>query len=58
MSWGCPGLLKSRSGMDMVSKKWETLKSLFRGYFPLGSWDIQALIAQIFDHVTSSNLQL
>ena len=54
MSWGCPGMLKIRSSMDVVSKKWEAIRSLFRGYFPPASWDIQV---QSFDHVSSSYLK-
>ena len=44
-------MLKSRSGMDVVSNRLETIRPLFRGYIPLGSRDIQV---QNFDHVTSS----
>ena len=36
MSWGCPDMLKSRSGMDVVSNRWESIMPLFRGYIPLG----------------------
>ena len=41
MSWGCPNMLKSRSSMDVVSNRWESIISLFRGYIPLGSRDIK-----------------
>ena len=54
MSWGCSGMFKSWSGMDVVSNRWEFIKSLFRGHIPLGSRDIQV---QSFDHVTSSYLK-
>ena len=40
MSWGCPGMLKNGSGMDVVSNRWESIKSLFRGYILLGPRDI------------------
>ena len=35
MSWGCPGILKNRSGIDVVSNRWESIMSLFTGYTPL-----------------------
>ena len=54
MSWGCQGMLKSRSGIDVVSKRWESLRSLFRGYILLGARDIQV---QSFNYLTSSYLQ-
>ena len=34
MSRGCPGMLKSRSDMDVVSNRWESIKSLVQGYIP------------------------
>ena len=40
VSWGCPGILKSRSGMDMISNRWESIISLFRNCIPIGSRDI------------------
>ena len=40
MSWGCPGMLKSSSGMDVVSNRWESIISLFRDYIAIGSRDI------------------
>ena len=40
MSWGCPGMLKSNSGMDVISSRWESITSLFRGYIPLGFRDM------------------
>ena len=52
--WGCPGILKSQSGMDVVSNSWEFIRSLFRGYIPLGSRDIEV---RNFDHVTCSYLK-
>ena len=36
MSWGRPGMFKSRSGMDIVSNGSESIISLFRGYIPFG----------------------
>ena len=54
MSWGCQGMLKSRSGIDVVSIRWESLRSLFRGYILLGARDIQV---QSFNYLTSSYLQ-
>ena len=54
MSCGCPGILKSRSGMDVVSNRWESIISLFKGYIALGSRDIWILK---FWNVTSSYLQ-
>ena len=41
MPLGCPGRLKSRSGMDVVSNRWQPIISFFRGYIPHGSRDIQ-----------------
>ena len=40
MSCSCPGMLKIRSGMQVVSNRRESIISLFRGYIPLGSRDI------------------
>ena len=40
MSWGCPGMLKSSSDMDVVSNGWESIIYLFRNYNPIGSRDI------------------
>ena len=40
MSWGCPGMLKSSSELDVVSNRWESIRFLFRGYIPLGARDI------------------
>ena len=40
MSWGCPGIPKSRCGMDVVSKSWEYITIMFRVYIPIGSRDI------------------
>ena len=37
MPWGCPGMIKSRNGMDVVSNRWEFIISLFRSYILLGS---------------------
>ena len=37
MYWGCPGMLKGRSGMDMVSGRWESIIFLFRDYIAIGS---------------------
>ena len=31
MCWGFPGMLKSRSCMDVVSNRWESIVSFFRG---------------------------
>ena len=36
MSWGRPGMFKSRNDMDLVSNRWESIISLFRGYIPFG----------------------
>ena len=55
MSWGFPGMLKRRSGKDVVSNEWECIKFAFRGSIPLGSRDIQV---QSFGHITSSYLKL
>ena len=45
MSWGCPGMLKSRmrmlKSMDAVSNRWESIRSLFRGYITLSYRDSQ-----------------
>ena len=41
MSWDCPGMLKSRSGTDVVSNRWESIRSLFKGYISHRSRDIQ-----------------
>ena len=54
MSWGCPGMLKSRSDIDVISNRWESIRYLFRGYIPLGARDIQI---QSFNHLTSSYLK-
>ena len=40
MSWGYQSILKSKSGMDVVSNRWESIMSLFRSYISLGSEDI------------------
>ena len=40
MSWGYPSMLKTGTGMDVVSNRWESNEPLFRGYIPLGSRDI------------------
>ena len=40
MSRGCPGILKRRSGMDLVSKRLESIIPLPRDYIPIGSRDI------------------
>ena len=39
-SWGCPGMLKSSSDMDVVANGWESIIYLFRNYNPIGSRDI------------------
>ena len=54
MSWGFPGILKSKSGMDVVSNRWESVSSFIKSYIPLDSRDIQV---QSFDHVTSNYLK-
>ena len=41
MSWGCPNMFKSRSSMNVVSNRWGPIRSLLRGYNPLGSRDSQ-----------------
>ena len=46
-------MFKNSSGLDVVSNRWESIKSLFRNYIPLGSRDIQV---QSFDHVTSTQI--
>ena len=53
MSWGCPVILKSSSDLDVVSNRSESIRSLFRGYIPVGARDIQV---QSCNHVTSSYL--
>ena len=40
MYQGCPGILKSSSGIDVVSNRWQSIISLFRDYIPFGSRDI------------------
>ena len=40
MSWGCPGMLKSSSDLDVVSNTWESIRS-FKGYIHVGARDIQ-----------------
>ena len=42
MSWGFPGMLKSRIDLDVVSNSWESIRSFFRRCIPLGARDIQA----------------
>ena len=54
MFWGCPGILKSSSGTDMLSNRCESIAFLFMGYIPFGFRDIQV---QSFDYVTSSCLR-
>ena len=54
MSSSFTGMRKSRNGMDVISNRWESIKSLFRGSISLGSRDIHA---QTFDHKTSSYLK-
>ena len=54
MSWGCLGMLKSRSDLGVVSNSWESIWALFRGDIPLGARDIQV---QSFNHLTSSYLK-
>ena len=54
MFWGCPSILKSSSGTDMLSNRCESITFLFRGYIPFGFRDIQV---QSFDYVTSSYLR-
>ena len=50
---GFPGMLNSRSDMDVVSNRWRSIRYFFRGCISLGSRDIQV---QSFDHVTSYSL--
>ena len=45
MSWGCPGMLKSRSTMDMVSNRWEYIMSFVQGLHP--SWFQRQLNSKI-----------
>ena len=40
MYWGCPGMLKSISDMDMVPNRSESIISLFRDYIAIGSGEI------------------
>ena len=49
MFWGSPGMLKSRSGMNGVSNRWESIRSLFRGFFPLvpETFNFKVLIARL-----------
>ena len=47
-------MLKSRSDMDIVSNRWESIRSLFRNYIPFGARDIQV---QSFNYLTSSYLK-
>ena len=54
MSWGFTGMLKNRSGMHMVSNRWEFVILLLKDYMPIGSRNI---LIQIFWNVTSSYLQ-
>ena len=54
MFWACPRMLKSTSGMEVVSNRRKSIMYLFRGYVPLGFIDIRV---QSFDHATSSNLK-
>ena len=54
MSWGCSGMLKSRSDMDVVYNRRKSIRSLFRGYIPFGAGDIQV---QNFNHLISSYLK-
>ena len=39
MSWGFPGILKSSSRMNVILNRWESIKSLFRDYIPIGYKD-------------------
>ena len=41
MSWGWSGMLKSRSDLDVVFNRLESIRSLIGGYIPLGARDIQ-----------------
>ena len=34
MSWGCPDILKSSSGMDVVSDRWKSIISFVQGRYP------------------------
>ena len=54
MSWGYPGMLKSRSDMDVVFNTWESIGCLLSGYIHLGAKDIQV---QSYNHLTSSYLE-
>ena len=54
ITWGCPGILKSSSGMDVISNRWEFITSLFRDYIPIGYRDI---LIQKFWNVISRYLQ-
>ena len=53
-SWGCPGMLKSSSDLDVVSDRWESTRSLFKGYIPLDARDIQVKSS---NNLTSSYLK-
>ena len=44
MYWGCPGMLKSISDMDMVPNRSESIISLFRDYFAIGSGNLNSQI--------------
>ena len=54
ISLGCSGMLKSRSNKDMVSNRWESIRTLLSGYIPLEIRDIQV---QSFNQLTSSYLK-
>ena len=41
MSWGCPGIHKSRSDMDLVSNIWKFIRSFFIGYIALDFREIR-----------------
>ena len=53
MPLGFPGMLNSRSEVDVVSNRLSSIRYFFRGCISFGSRDIQG---QSFDHVTSYSL--
>ena len=58
ISWGCPGMLKSRIGMDAVSKRWESIVSLFKGYIALVPETLKVWLPATYSNGCVSNISL
>ena len=51
MSWGCPGLLKSRSDLDVVFNRWELFSVVKSTTTSLNGYEFVETIHGVYDEI-------